>query len=243
MEHSELLLLAIFGGLYLYDSALLLYANEAVLIPRRRGGWIVGFGSNRTTLKGRELYVPNPFFPNRPQYRLTWKYGGSSDLIAPSWEQSQPPLKVFASLVFGLFISSFCLLPIAMFGKGGDFLILMTFFLIYAHVILIVILLWLKREQIGLTNKEFFAIAFDFFICPPFALNVVRRLSLRLSVKEDLVSAAKRFQSQSNWKLTKTELISRIDEELGGEDKASELFTLMQAKRSELASEEKHDKT
>ncbi len=243
MGHTEGLLLGVYIGLYLYDSASLLYANEVMLIPLWKGSWIAGFGSKRTTIKGRELFIPNPFFPSRPQFRVAWRYRPSMYDRSQSWEEFQNHLHAFVPFVLALFISSFVLLPIALFGMGGDQIILMTFSLIYINVILIVSLMWSKREEIGMKNNEFISTAFDFFICPPFALNVVRRLSGRTIVNEDLVSAASRLQSRSDWDITRAELISRIDEELEGEDKDSELFTSMQAKRNEIALEEENDKT
>lgn len=236
MDHPEILLITIFVVLYLYDSALLLYPNEAVLISLGRSGWIVGFGSNRTTLRGKGLYIPNPMFPNRSQFRLTWQYRASSVGASHTWEETEKTLTAFVPLVFSLFAASYVFLPLALFGKGGDLLVLITFFLVYMNVIFILSLLWFKRGEFNLNNGEFLSTAFDFLICPPFALNVIRRLSLRLDVKEDLVRAAARLQTQNEWERTRAELISRLDEEISGEDEGSEVFSAMQARRREIAS-------
>src|SRR5690349_15804083 len=57
-------------GLYLFDSTLLLYANE-VMFLRRRARW--SFAMSFGLLLGcRRLWCANPLTPAIPQFRLRW---------------------------------------------------------------------------------------------------------------------------------------------------------------------------
>jgi len=219
MVHVELALLALFAALYVYDSALLLHSNEAVLVQCRKGRWIAGFGSARATLRGLELYLPNPLLPTRPMVRLSWQYEGSKPArgkVVPVVRREQ--FRVLVPLVWSHFACSFVVLPLALFAHWGDLFIALAFALIYANVLLLALVLWWRRRALGLSGRQLASVVFDIAVCPPFALNLIRRLSLRIPVGEDFVQAARRLQKPADWELTKAELRSRLSQELQGEE-------------------------
>jgi hypothetical protein len=263
MPAPETLLMALALGLYLYDSALLLYSNEAMLVLAGKNRWLTGFGSNRTTLYSRELYLPNPFTPTRPLFRLSWKLEAQADSPGNSasskgdpkvkaaaktstsaatataasvnpgtdWTAITPLLRPLAPLVWSLSATLFIGLPVALYGRLGDWFIVWAFVLIYTHVVLMLLLLWMSRIGLKLTVRAFAQMAFDLMLCPPFALNLVRKLSLRVIVKEDFASAAKRLQQAPDWQLTQIELLARLDEEISGEIDGSVRQTAMLQRR------------
>lgn len=235
---AEGALLAMFAGLYLYDSSLLFSSNEAALLRRRNGTWFAGFGSNTTTLRGKEPFVPNPLLPIRPIYRLAWRIEKPDSGFVSSWEHKADELKRFVPLVWILFALAFGALPWVVIVGAGDLFVLSTFVLIYLNVIAIILLLWLRRRTLEVTDEQFAWMAFDFLICPPFALNVIRRLSLLTPVSEDFVNAAERLLGPSDWRLTRGELIARLDEEIGGEAEDSPRSVELKVRRSLLAAEE-----
>jgi hypothetical protein len=240
MQHSELLLVAIYVGLYLYDSALLMYANEAILIPIGKDSWSVAFGSNKTTLKGKEVYLPNPILPTQLLFRLSWKFEKNASHSIDDWTIRRDSLKEFGPAVWSLFALIFGFLPYALFSRQGDLFILLAFASIYINVVLITLLLWIKRKKNELTIKDFIGIAIDLIICPPFALNIIRRLSLRIPVTEDLVSAAQRLQTSESWEKTKVELLTRLDDEIGGEDDGTSRKVALLVRRGTISSEGHH---
>ena len=67
-------------GLYLYDSIRLLYRNEAILIPTRKG-WKVCFGLREPQISGRELFILAPHLPHRPMFRPTWRFEGGPEPV------------------------------------------------------------------------------------------------------------------------------------------------------------------
>lgn len=235
MQNSEVLLTAIFLSLYLYDSVLLLYSNEAILTPRGKDEWFVGFGSNKTTLKGKEVYLP--LWPTKPLFRLAWKFEDAEPDISSTWTAKRDAFSRFVPLVWSLAAITFVLLPFALFGRRGDLVILLSFMLIYVNVLLIVFLLWLDRHKFGLTGKSFAVMALDLLICPPFALNIIRRLSLRVPVQEDLIHAARRLQTSDAWELTRVQVLARLDDEIASEDEDTSRMAALLKRRNSLNAE------
>lgn len=230
--------MALAVGLYLYDSALLLYSNEALLIPSGKDGWIARFGSNKTTFKGKQLFVPNPFWPTQPLFRLVWGYEDvASCSIAATWDEKRRASIRLVPMVWGLFMCTFILLPVTLFGRLGDLMILLVFVLVYLNILLVILFLWLDRSKFNLTLHGFASIAFDFLICPPFALNIVRRLSLSVQVDEDFINAARRLLKPADWEVTQREALTRLDDEIACEEEGHPRIAALIRRRIDLTTE------
>ena len=229
--------MALAVGLYLYDSALLLFSNEAVLTPRGKDRWLAGFGSTGTTFKGKGLYIPNPLLPARPVFRLAWAFEGGAARPVDPWAGGRKAFARFAPLTWSLAAVMFVLLPVSLTGRFGDWLLLLAFLLIYVNVLCILVLLWVSRKKYSLAAGSFAAIALDLLVCPPFALNLIRRLSLRVPVREDFIAAAKRLQTPGDWQATRLEVLARLDDEIAFEDEASGRMAALKGRRSGLAAE------
>ena len=74
---EEVLLMILVVALYLYDSMALLYCNEGILVPTSNG-WKVRFGFREPKIRGKELFIPAPWLPHRPMFRLAWQFDGNS---------------------------------------------------------------------------------------------------------------------------------------------------------------------
>lgn len=227
MLSFEILLVAAVIGLYLADSAQLLYANEG-LVFRARGRWCAALGSNSVTLLRRGLYVPAPFSPQRPIFRLTWAASErtarnpdpscgdaqTGDAVAPLGDcqlpsrpdeaaldspttqaadeslPSDPARKAwdsladrFLPLAFPLWLVGlglFALLPLGLFSPLGYRAVLPALLLIYGGALWALVWVWRHRDQFGLAPPKWTSLAFESLICPPCALNLVRKLALRM---------------------------------------------------------------
>jgi hypothetical protein len=235
MEHVEVLLLALFVALYLFDSALLLHSNEALLLQAGGDRWLAGFGSSKLMLRGLELYLPNPLLPTRPIYRLSWQFEGAQS-IRPSASQvvREKPQQALALLIWNHFWLSFIVLPLALFTQMGDMAVLFAFALIYANVVLIALALCWRRRALGLSLKDLASIVFEMAMCPPFALNLIRRLSLRVRVDEDFLHAARRLQQPGDWAHTRLQLQARLSQELEVEEADAPRAQLLRAQYEQL---------
>ena len=235
---DEVLLMLLIVGLYLYDSALLLFANEALLTTARRG-WKVRFGLREPRIRGRELYVPAPWLLHRPLYRLSWQFDGNSSQAAPQdWDARKSVPAALAFFVWLFAFSLFVLLPLGFFLPAAKILLLAAVVLLYPGIIAALAYLWTHREPLGLTKVQIGKLAFEYLICPPFALNLVRAISLARPISEDLIAAARRLESPDDWKRTRDELLPRLDEEIEMEqDEASPRMAALRAHRAALTTE------
>jgi hypothetical protein len=237
MWHTEALLMALVVGLYLYDSAILLFCNEAVLIARGKTQWLAGFGANRTTLRGKELYLPNPLRPTQALFRLAWQFEG---LVLPGsqpWSETYKAFQGFSPFVWSLLMLMYLLLPAVLFARFGDLMILSVFIMIYINVFAIVFKLWLDHGTLGLSHRNCAFMALDMLVCPPFAVNVIRKLSLRVPVTEDFALAAQRLLSVADWEVVRFELLERLDSEIACEIEGSPRQAALTLRRASLGSE------
>lgn len=235
---AEVLLMALAIGLYLYDSALLLHFDEAVLVPAGRSRWLVRFGSDKLRLMGKELLLPNPLLPHRPLYRLSWRIPPVPAALDDQWAARRTLFKRLAPLAWGMALALFVLLPLGLFTWLGTPLLLAALLLLYINTV--VALSWIARNRtrLGLSRKHLTLLAFESLVCPPLALNLIRRISLAMPVREDLMVAAERLQSLADWNSTRREFIRRLDEEIDGEDEGSERAALLRRSRQRLMEDE-----
>lgn len=232
--HDELLLMAVVTGLYLYDSALLLYANEGILTLARNGKWSVAFGSRRYQILGKEVFVPNPFLPHRPLFRLAWSFEGKASKGDERWLDRVSAITPLMPLVLCMTVALFVLLPLGFFARLGDSTLLAAIALLYSSIITALVWIWVKRSVFRLSGKRFASLAFEVLVCSPFALNLVRKLSLDTPVGEDFVQAAGRLLDPQKWDATRDVLASRLDDAIESEDEKSDRVRAMVEHRGKL---------
>ena len=178
-------------GLYLFDSTLLLYSNE-LLFARRAGTWRLGVGS-ALILGGRRLCLLNPFTPATPLFRVRW-----SEADTRQEQESREELAAFLAalgplqyLVIALWVLLLALpVELLLLGTGIELLALMAAF--YAVVLASLGYIYARRRQLHVSGRSFLALSFDSLACAPFAINLVRKLSLRRSLAGNPIDFARR---------------------------------------------------
>jgi len=233
---AEWTLMALAASLYAWDSAQLLYANEGLLAPRGRDGWALHLGST-LRLAGRELYVPSPLTLHRPLFRLAWRFeapaGGD-----PRWSERRAAYRPLAPLVWAMAAALFVLLPLGMWVALAIPMLLAALALLYLAIVAALAWTALRAPSLGIAPRRLAALAFELLVCPPFALNLVRRLSLELPVDEDLVAAARRLQGADEWPASRALFAARLEDALMDEDEGSPRAAALGRYRSVLLAEE-----
>lgn len=219
-------------ALYLYDSSLLLYANEGIVTTRGGSGWRVAFGSG-IELRGKDLFVPAPLFPHRPVFRLTWDVAAAGRGAADAgWTAQRALLKPLALPIWGMAAALFALLPLGLFTRLGDRMLLAALVVLYASVLAALGWLAFTRARIHLAPRRLAHLAFEALVCPPFALNLARKISAEVPVEEDLVSAARRLLPAEDWAVARGAFLARADEEIElGQDDAARVAALQRFRR------------
>lgn len=223
-------------GLYLYDSTLLLSCNEAVLTPSWGSRWSILFGSERFQVRGKETLLPNPLLPHRPLYRVSWQTEGLIGL-ATQWT---PPGNIYTPLVpliWCMAIALFVLIPLGLFSRLGDLGIAAGVVLFYACALLALGWVWFKRDMYQCTGRRLISLAVESLTCPPFALNIVRHLSLSVPVSEDLLSVGRRLLAEEEWALAIRQMVNRVDNEIAWEAEGTERAQALSSHRRRLQQE------
>jgi hypothetical protein len=178
-------------GLYLFDSILWLYSNE--LIFQHRGGQWICAGIPAFLVAGRRFYFPNPLTPGTPQFRVRWSESDprSEQESAAQLEEffrALVPIRYLVNALLGILL----ILPVELllFGTGAELLVLMAVF--YLVIVATLICIFRRRRELRLTIRAFAALCFDSLACSPFALNLVRKLSLRRSLAGNPIAFAAR---------------------------------------------------
>lgn len=207
-------------GLYLYDSAVLLASNEVILSPRQSGRWVVMFGADSFQLRGKEPFMPNPLLPHHPIFRLSWNVEG---LVGPCRPWSPPCTEygVLVPYVWLMFLALFFVIPLGLFSNYGHGAIAAGIALFYLCAIAALIVAWIKRADFGLSQRRFASLALECLTCPPFAVNLIRHLSLGVRPREDFLVMIDQCLAPSERDAALSKVISRVRNEIDWEEEGS----------------------
>lgn len=174
-------LMAVALALYVYDAAWLLGPDELVLVRGSGGRWRPVFGIDGWRLRGREVFVPHLLMPWRAHVRAIWL---PLDEVSPA-SHTLPAVKVGRGLTVGataILVLMALALPYALFIRVDSGLSLGVMAAIYLCSMATLAGVWWQRRALGLTTREALQLGFECLTCPPFCINIVRKLSLRDTV-------------------------------------------------------------
>jgi hypothetical protein len=234
MPAFELLLPLGAVGLYLFDSALLLYSNELLLLPRSRG-W--GFAEGSTLLvAGRRVYLPNPLTPGTPQLRVRWSEAD------PRQEQEEGgeldrffrALRPVQYLVMALLVILLALpVELLLYGTGIELLAVIAAF--YLVTLATLACIFARRRELRVSGRSFLALCFDSLACAPFAINLVRKLALRRALVGNPIAFAARTFEPAVFSSLIGAVGRRVSEEQQRENGQTPRWSELEAYRSKLA--------
>ena len=229
----ELGLFALAVFLYLYDSSLLLYSNEAVL-TWDGSRWAARTGLHGFLLAGRTLCVLNPFAPHLPAYRLSWDLHGSKTDYPETWTEQNRGLEILAPTTLGAALALFVLLPLGMFTALGAFAVIPALVLLYGSIVVSLFQVRHREILIRQDRKHFLALAFECLACPPFGVNMVRRATLAYRISEPLPLAAVRLLDVASWVKLRDFCVSRLQDAMQVVAADSEEEKLLEAQKARL---------
>ena len=233
----ELQLLALTIGLYVFDSMLLLFPNEGLLTSIGNSKWHISFGSDTTRVRGKEVLFPNLFLPQRPIFKLSWDYEGvnASKLMNVDWLAQKNLFKNLMIPIYAIAFAQFILFPYVIFFFLTDLSIIIAIAYLYGSVLLALFLIYRKRDLFHISKRNFFSLSFECLVCPPVAVNLIRKISLSLpDINEDLLSVAKRLLEDEVWHVTKNSFMSKLMEEIDFEDEGTPRYIKLIANRDKI---------
>lgn len=231
---DEVLLAVGAVGFYVVDSIVFLRVNEFVFL-RSRNRWKYVWPSSNWTLLGRALYVPNPLRPDVAAFRVFWTDsaldGGSNDEVVARLLTAIRNLRYLIQLlllIFALFIAAL----ISHHARIELLLILLGVF--YFDIFLILLFIYLRSEILGVSTKSCVQLSFEAIVCPPLALNLLRKVTLNFEVSGDPIDfAARSFDAHVIQKLL-AKMLDKVDEKLLLSDATSDDISQLESYRTKL---------
>jgi hypothetical protein len=231
---SDVELFALICVLYLYDSSVLLFSNEALLTTKSQRRWSLELGFYGFLLAGRSLCVLNPFTPQSPAFRLNWDFLRPDVGVADSaWSLQADRLRRLSVTTRISAAALLVLLPLGLFSPLKVYALVAALLLLYGSAIVGLIRLRSMRSELQFTRARYAGFVFECLACPPFAANMVRRIALQQRVPESLPSAGARLLPAEEWDRLRVRCQSLLDAELERLDGSSlERAPLDAAKRA-----------
>ncbi|MDG2526676.1 hypothetical protein P6166_15070 [Stenotrophomonas sp. HITSZ_GD] len=207
---ADLWLLAGILAFHLYDSALRVHVDELLAWPRRRG-WAATTGGE-VQWRGGYLFVPSPWTPWRPLLRLSWMREAAPSPAAAlarvqALRAALRPLQVGVGMMALLLFGALPVLLLAWRHAVGLLALVGAVYLLSAAM---VVYLVRRRDALGLSRGALWSIAADTLACPPFALNVVRKVSLRQALDVDGLAFATATLPQGALRRLRAPLLARL---------------------------------
>jgi hypothetical protein len=236
VSFDHLLILGIIV-LYIFDSFLLIYSNEIILLTKKEK-WYFNFPNKNAQMMRKFLYVLSPLNPTEGVFRVFWPVTAIevenediNNVVILNLE-----LTALRYATFFLFFLFFVILPIIILNYGSGIQLLCLILFIYFTISIMLFQIWRKKDKLYLSNATFLKISFDSLMCAPFAINLYRKITLNYSVISDpIYFAYNLFDADSYENFTK-ELSKRIDERLITEDVESTRYRVLEEYRSKIMS-------
>jgi len=186
----EVLLVGAVVALYLQDAALLLHYDEVALVRTGRG-WSASTGGIEA--RDRRLFVPDFFRPAQPLFRASWLSEPPRASPGTRTGHFLHALSGFAFPLRLLWVCLFLALPLLLWRRPDPLWLLTLTAMVYGITAWLCVRVWRFRRVLELDGRQSLSLAFELLCCPPHALNLVRRLSLRRGLREDAVDAVRRL--------------------------------------------------
>lgn len=179
MPRFEVLLPIGVLAFYLYDCLLPLYGNEVLFVKAGRAWRVVR--ASPLVIGGRRICALNPLLPHQPAFRVAL---GGEQLLAPRGPVRDPApvlaaLRAPGMLALLLLATLVVAVPVVSLGWGAGVALLVVFAVAYGLAIAAVIMLFARRTLLGLATRDATGIALDALLCPPFGVNLPRKVTLR----------------------------------------------------------------
>ena len=206
-------------GFYIYDSLSLLFHNQIVFTEASKT-WGFTFPSSRFRLGSRFIFLCNVFMPFQSVFLSSWPCVEKAVEIKQlnTLNKFLNTLILFRLLSVILWITLILILPPILLMYGTIYNLLTLLAVTYLIILLMILLLRLLRKKLNLTNKDFVSIAFDILACPPFAINVVRKITLKQKFTFTPIEFSKKRLSQKERLFFKYALSERIEESINSCD-------------------------
>lgn len=231
MPPFEVLLSIGILSFYIYDSCLLLHMNEFI-VYRTSQGWKIDYPSGQLQLLRKQLYIPNPLCPARVLFKFTITPETNTGVSVKPCAISLPH-SVSLSLHVLLFLL-LILTPAALLLYKSESVLAILIIAIYSTIGFLLYSLDSQREKLALTKAMFLSLCLDSLLCPPFALNVARKIGRYAKLKGDPLEFGSSLLTAEEFEQFRGLISSRLEDQLSYIDQESDYFRFIRDIRARL---------
>lgn len=199
-------------GFYIADSLTLSFHNQFLVAASASKRW--QYVPRTVELAGKYLYLPHLLKPYQLLLKLNWQ--PDLNTIQPSDDLTQPvrqlagSLLVLQMLVICLALQILLLFPLTIYLYGLGVLSLLLMALIYSTILFAITVVFFKRQQFNLSLAAWAKLAFEVLACPPFAVNLLRKLGLNQTVAVDGVLLAAQLLPMDDYQQVLDDIIQEV---------------------------------
>ena len=225
-------------GLYVYDSAQLCYFNEFFLSKGLRSSFYVQTVSLNYSFGKKFLFIPSLFFPSTLLFKVKWQTQNKTAPIVPADIEiiynlaQQLELIQFLNTIGA--ILTLIALPLSIIGKASHTLIALIIIVIYAINLINILMIFLQRKTLSLRPKTLLLLFLDSLFCPPFALNLVKKISLNYAIQTEGLKLAQKLLQPPQLEVLITQIIKDIALLKTNHNLSNEQLTRLHEKEYEL---------
>lgn len=209
-------------GIYILDSSVTLYANEFVILESS-GKWRAIFPSTRWRVLRKMLTILHPLTPNVLAFKGYWATNGydTHEEDIDGFIAAMKPLRIMAIISF---ILVFLCIPIAIFLLRDDVLILALIIVLYLNALISLIIVWMNRRALHISNRFFFKLTIDSFLCIPLVINLARKISLNYQWNKDILQFSKEKFCSNEYIHFVDKLIDKVEIAIKAVDKNTDKY-------------------
>ncbi|MCE1270358.1 MAG: hypothetical protein LWW88_02115 [Acinetobacter sp.] len=201
-------------GFYIYDSAHLYFYNEFNITKGIRPIFNFQHISKMLNFFNKYLVIPNLFLSHQLIFKCAWKI---KNISSPTHLDSEGNIKIISKtlqplqfLNILLFWLTIGILPILIIFKFGYIALTITLSLIYLLNLVSIIFVIIKRKVLQLSWSKVMQLLLDILLCPPFALNLLRKISLNYNIETEGTVLAAQILNTKNYQNLLNEIVHDI---------------------------------
>lgn len=202
-------------GFYLYDSAQLYFYNEFSLYKGVSNTFQSATVSANLNIFSKYLVIPNSFLSYRLMFKCAWKIQDiQSSALVREIEEITCITKILKPLQYInmlLFILTLVLLPLVIALKLGYLLLAIILVAIYFLNLISITMVIFKRKPLKLSRTKILHLFLDSLLCPPFALNLLRKISLNYQIHSEGTLLAQALLSTEHYQNLIATLLKDLD--------------------------------
>ncbi len=148
-----------------------------------KGKFNLLFVSDKIILKDKSILILNPLLLFSPIFAVNIKKKNRNRKFIKKNRLTISILNKLIPIIFILSIIEFIIFPFSLIYQHMG-LIILSIFSLYISLFILIIQIWVFKNKLGLSSKQFRAISLEYILCPPFALNGIRNISI-LKLQEE----------------------------------------------------------